>query len=197
MNSKSDVNRRVLAIQAKKKRHKPNKKKGKLAANAVPGSGGPVNSPVDPETTDADSAVLSNNVVVSGGCGGDSGSSSGTGAPAGKKQKSIKKKSSFTSTTNSEQENKFQEQQPAEVPPPSQQDLNRKFSNQGLPPRSSSNESDQSEVNSDYDEQELMTDYCFGGYHPVKIGDLYQGKLFGTDKQLYSALVSRLEGVVS
>ena len=29
MNSKSDVNRRVLAIQAKKKRHKPGKRKGK------------------------------------------------------------------------------------------------------------------------------------------------------------------------
>lgn len=36
MNSSAkDVNRRVLAIQAKKKRHKPNKKKDKPAANSL------------------------------------------------------------------------------------------------------------------------------------------------------------------
>lgn len=40
MNSKSDVNRRVLAIQAKKKRHKGNKKRGKQQANGGGGGGG-------------------------------------------------------------------------------------------------------------------------------------------------------------
>lgn len=39
MNSKSDVNRRVLVIQAKKKRHKPNKKKAKGQVDEWGGEG--------------------------------------------------------------------------------------------------------------------------------------------------------------
>lgn len=48
MNSKSDVNRRVLAIQAKKKRHKGNKKRGKQQTNGG-GNGGapPVTNQID------------------------------------------------------------------------------------------------------------------------------------------------------
>lgn len=214
MNSKSDVNRRVLVIQAKKKRHKPNKKKNKTAANNAVvsggGGGGPANLP--DQETGADSIVSSNiendapiiecelscDVKLRGEEGykddavGSSGSSSttgGTAPPAGKKQKSIKNKvtasSSFT-TTNSENSLNFSMQK-------NQMDLNMKLGklNSAPPPHSSSNDSNQSEVNSDFDEeQELEEDYCFGGYHPVKIGDLYHGKLFGFDKQccLFSSL---------
>lgn len=198
MNSKSDVNRRVLAIQAKKKRHKPNnKKKNKTAAaanNAVSGVGGPVNSPN--QETGADSIIENASVIdCESSCDvklrnykddavGSSGSSSttgGTAPPAGKKQKSTKKKvpasSSFT-TTNSENSLNFAIQKSQMEP-----HLNLAKLNSAPPPRSSSNDSNQSELNSEYDEQELEEDYCFGGYHPVKIGDLYQGKLFGSDKQ--------------
>lgn len=97
MNSKKDVNRRVLAIKAKKKRHKPGKRKGK---NEEHGS-----------TANRDT---------------------------------------------------------------------RSYSNKVDPCHSSSNETiedDEDEYfSSDEEEQEDPMDYCKGGYHPVRIGDCFQGR---------------------
>nr|CAD7401739.1 unnamed protein product [Timema cristinae] len=99
MNSKTDVNRRVLAIKAKKKRHKPGKRKGK---NEEHGS-----------------------------------------------------------------------------------TLNRD-SNKVDPCHSSSNETieddDDEYFSSDEEEQEDPEDYCKGGYHPVRIGDFFQGRYHVTRK---------------
>lgn len=102
MNAYKDVNRRVLAIQAKKKRHKPGKRKPKVEENR--------------------------------------------------------------STT------------PKEKP----------FFNKTEPSTSSSNETieeDEDEpYTSDEEEQEDSTDYCKGGYHPVKIGDLFLSRYHVTRK---------------
>lgn len=107
MSSKSDVNRRVLAIQAKKKRHKPGKKKGK---NEEHGGG------------------------------------QGTG------NNGIR--------------------------------VNRN-SNRLEPSHSSSNETiedDDEQFTSEEEEQEDSSDYCKGGYHPVKIGDLFLSRYHVTRK---------------
>lgn len=103
MSSKSDVNRRVLAIQAKKKRHKPGKKKGKCED---------------------------------------------------------------TSNSNNGQ-------------------IRVKNSNKLEPSHSSSNETIEDEdeqFSSDDEEQEDSSDYCKGGYHPVRIGDLFQSRYHVTRK---------------
>lgn len=108
MSSKSDVNRRVLAIQAKKKRHKPNKKKGKTEEHG----------------------------------GGGGGQSTGNG--------------------------------------------NRNTNNRLEPCHSSSNETVEDNEDEPYtseeEEQEDSSDYCKGGYHPVKIGDIFQSRYFVTRK---------------
>ncbi|XP_063235481.1 SRSF protein kinase 3 [Bacillus rossius redtenbacheri] len=98
MNSKLDVNRRVLAIKAKKRRHKPGKRKGKNEEHGM--------------------AVRPN-------------------------------------------------------------------SNKGEPCNSSSNETiedDNDFFSSEEEEQEDPTDYRKGGYHPVKIGDFFQGRYHVTRK---------------
>ena len=44
-------------------------------------------------------------------------------------------------------------------------------------------ESDQSKTEaSEFEEQEDPKDYCIGGYHPVTIGDIYNGRYFVTRK---------------
>lgn len=101
MNSHKDANRRILAIQAKKKRHKPGKKKSK---NEELGS-----------TTPKDKSYLNKM---------DAGNSS---------------------------------------------------SNETI-------EDDDGLYTSDEEEQEDSTDYCKGGYHPVKIGDLFQSRYHVTRK---------------
>lgn len=105
MSSKSDVNRRVAAIQAKKKRHKPAKKKGKTSEEQV---------------------------------------------------------QSGSYNQGSNRQNRLE------------------------PCHSSSNETvednDDDLYTSEEEEQEDSTDYCKGGYHPVKIGDIFQGRYFVTRK---------------
>ncbi|CAG9767834.1 unnamed protein product [Ceutorhynchus assimilis] len=99
MSSKVDVNRRILAIQAKKKRHKPNKKKGK------------------------------------------------------------------NDNMNGHGENRIR--------------------SKNEPSHSSSNETIEdpdTPYTSDEEEQEDSTDYQKGGYHPVKIGDLFLGRYHVTRK---------------
>lgn len=111
--AKSDVNRRVLAIQAKKKRHKPGKKKGK-------------------------SDEMNN------GQQGGGGNSGGTGAGN-----------------------------------------NRNNAARFEPSHSSSNETIEDAddpYSSEEEEQEDSTDYRYGGYHPVKIGDLFFARYHVTRK---------------
>lgn len=129
MSAKTDVNRRVLAIQAKKKRHKPSKRKGK---------------------------------------GNSQGESDAPGAQCSK-----------TPTTRQEQGSGFY-QDPSAHRPHSTDNGNR------LEPRhSSSNESvegDDEMYSSEDEEQENSHDYCKGGYHPVKIGDLFLNRYHVTRK---------------
>lgn len=105
MSSKSDVNRRVLAIQAKKKRHKLGKKKNREEEHGAGGQGNGVRT------------------------------------------------------------------QP---------------SNRLEPTHSSSNETieedDDVPYMSDEEEQEDSADYCKGGYHPVRIGDLFLSRYHVTRK---------------
>lgn len=172
MNSKADVNRRVLAIQAKKKRHKPNKKKCKpngIATNQASGaaaivpspSAGPVISdeaPLSPKATtsgarqqhppppSAPSTSSERNDVANADSILNAYNQQGTASSA------------TSATHNSNTMKKFNK--PADI----------------HPPRSSSNESEDSQLNSEEEEQELREDYCKGGYHPVNIGDLFQGR---------------------
>ncbi|OAD53514.1 SRSF protein kinase 1 [Eufriesea mexicana] len=123
MSAKTDVNRRVLAIQAKKKRHKPSKRKGKG------------NTQDESETSGA--------------------------------------QCSKASTTQQGQGSGFYQDASAQRP---------YFSDNG---NSSSNETmeDGDEVySSEEEEQEDSSDYCKGGYHPVKIGDLFLNRYHVTRK---------------
>lgn len=250
MNAKADVNRRVLAIQAKKKRHKPNKKKGKPnglvssgsgssdQSNNTPGPGSETavtvasgnsnnsgnggdniceidgsssvpNSPQSPLTSiyeedlklqknigfnsmsleqaitmtkktiynlqtsvPAEGLQLQNNSDGSnnsGGIGGGGGNSEKNKSIAGSQATPSSGAGSSAASTNTMEQwismaKKFDKKFG---------DNNKEFQ---YPPRSSSNESDESELNSENDEQEPKEDYCKGGYHPVNIGDLFQGR---------------------
>ncbi|XP_059615305.1 SRSF protein kinase 1 [Phlebotomus argentipes] len=126
MNSKSDVNRRVLVIQAKKKRHKPNKKKAKGQVE-------------------------------------DFGGESNTGAPQGADRASPVETDLATASP----------------------DTVSTFNHHAEPSHSSSNETIEDfdkMYTSEEEEQESREDYCKGGYHPVKIGDLFQERYHVTRK---------------
>lgn len=130
MSAKTDVNRRVLAIQAKKKRHKPSKRKGKANSQG-----------------DQDSAQSSK------------GPRSGQEAAAASVEY-------FDART--------------------QRIFVGDHNGTRLEPcHSSSNETieDDDEVfSSEDEEQEDSSDYCKGGYHPVKIGDLFLNRYHVTRK---------------
>ncbi|XP_050573569.1 SRSF protein kinase 3 isoform X1 [Bombus affinis] len=129
MSAKTDVNRRVLAIQAKKKRHKPSKRKGK---------------------------------------GNVQDESEASGAQCSK-----------ASATQQGQGSGFYQDASAQRPYSSDN------GNRLEPCHSSSNETmeDGDEVYSSEDEeQEDSSDYCKGGYHPVKIGDLFLNRYHVTRK---------------
>lgn len=57
MSSKSDVNRRVLAIQAKKKRHKAGKKKGKIEEKNCQGGGNQNNTRLEPSHSSSNETI--------------------------------------------------------------------------------------------------------------------------------------------
>ncbi|XP_023036909.1 SRSF protein kinase 3 [Drosophila willistoni] len=179
MNSKADVNRRVLAIQAKKKRHKNNKKRGKqqngngsnpLQEHQPQSQSQSQNVPAATENSNnsqlQSELLLDSNVV---------------------KASSLNNATASTSSGESgntpDTLNHYQYQPPsaaaaavaAQSKSNSNSNKNQIMHNQ-QPPRSSSNDSDESEMNSENEEQELKEDYCKGGYHPVNIGDLFQGR---------------------
>ncbi|XP_060660699.1 LOW QUALITY PROTEIN: SRSF protein kinase 1 [Drosophila nasuta] len=179
MNSKADVNRRVLAIQAKKKRHKNNKKRGKQNGAAAPvadnqqqqqqqqqpqqqqhrsGDNCTAAAPENANNSHIEgiTSKLQLHANIAGGVG-EAGNSKAAG--------SLSNATASTSSGGSDNTSDAQ----------SQSKMKNNIYNQ-QPPRSSSNESDESEMNSENEEQELKEDYCKGGYHPVNIGDLFQGR---------------------
>lgn len=262
MNNKADVNRRVLAIQAKKKRHKTNKKRGK--ANGVAGAhsqhlqqnqqhyeandenssppdisidnhledGGLQSPDFVTDVCDISSKILKPYCVAPSSSGSNSlaDNTTATGSSntldevnfINKSAKSSKKSSetkesrirshpnddndyeedyrqqssqNYATESRNNDDSTYYQSQPYKNNAVSYvdntkkvQDNPKKFLQKCLlqqdqkqlqqyvcPPRSSSNDSEESEVNSENDEQELKEDYCKGGYHPVNIGDLFQG----------------------
>ncbi|XP_058801193.1 SRSF protein kinase 3 [Phymastichus coffea] len=147
MNSKSDVNRRVLAIQAKKKRHKPSKRKGK---------GSSIVTPANNANYDATNEAASNR----------------------------ERPQDNLSDIQVQVQNK-----PQQEPKSLSQDTSYRYSGGNgsrlEPCHSSSNETieDEDEMfSSEDDEQEDSSDYCKGGYHPVKIGDFFLNRYHVTRK---------------
>ncbi|XP_053967405.1 SRSF protein kinase 3 [Anastrepha ludens] len=227
MNTKADVNRRVLAIQAKKKRHKPNKKRGKpngVAAGTGGGSGGggqtpgnsnnsnqggaPPTSPISPEceinpkmsksfsgapstsgtgslTANTPATGSANNlddIAYMKGAANNAGSI-GVGIIGGGKKYSANYQQQLSQQQQNQQQQKcmnnmhLQQQQFQNLQQHQYDDTQHQLHQQyQYPPRSSSNDSEDSELNSENEEQELKEDYCKGGYHPVNIGDLFQGR---------------------
>ncbi|XP_030557923.1 SRSF protein kinase 3 [Drosophila novamexicana] len=182
MNSKADVNRRVLAIQAKKKRHRNNKKRGKQnAANGAPVQENQQQQQQQqpqqqqqqhrsgdncamPATSAAPAPENANNSHTEGASKFELHVGSAGGAV---NSKSVASFSNATASTSSGSGN---------TPDTQSQSKSKNSMHNQQPPRSSSNESEESEMNSENEEQELKEDYCKGGYHPVNIGDLFQGR---------------------
>lgn len=248
MNSKSDVNRRVLAIQAKKKRHKGHKKRGKQQTNSGAGMGSVPHS--------SDAAQMNNNLDNIEICGGSNlakpnmslkAITTAGSQPSNAVNKTSAKVESVKLLTNENnpahfmydealdlQEKTVLEKESGKASKPVTQhcpqniqnsifknrqqdddengdldldvdedDDDNELTEAGMDDNLSlnnismnvvdkplpdpylgtpSNESDEdedgeeeSEVNSENEEQELKKDYRKGGYHPVNIGDLFQG----------------------
>ncbi|EFN88905.1 SRSF protein kinase 3 isoform X2 [Harpegnathos saltator] len=127
MSAKIDVNRRVLAIKAKKKRHKPSKRKGKTNSQGE---------------QDAQPSKGPRGQVAATAAGYSEGATA-------------------------------------------QRSYSNDHGNRLEQCHSSSNETieDDDEVfSSEDEEQEDSSDYCKGGYHPVKIGDLFLNRYHVTRK---------------
>ncbi|XP_076285866.1 SR splicing factor protein kinase isoform X1 [Lasioglossum baleicum] len=159
MSAKTDVNRRVLAIQAKKKRHKPSKRKGKGNSQGESETPGAQCSkaPATPQEKPISDFYLGKSWTAEG-KGNSQGESETSGAQCSKAsgiQEQFRVNSDF-------------------------------YLCKRLDPRhSSSNETiedDDELYSSDDEEQEDSSDYCKGGYHPVKIGDLFLNRYHVTRK---------------
>ncbi|XP_014225671.1 SRSF protein kinase 3 isoform X2 [Trichogramma pretiosum] len=152
MNSKSDVNRRVLAIQAKKKRHKTGKRKGK------PGP------PPGAASAAAATATASSN--------------QNTNQDNAADQTNVDKNQTSREGQTNNSFNKDNATDPAKYWTGN--------GNRMEPSHSSSNETIEDEeedmFSSEDDEQEDSHDYCKGGYHPVRIGDLFLNRYHVTRK---------------
>ncbi|KAH8275595.1 hypothetical protein KR026_011334 [Drosophila bipectinata] len=175
MNSKADVNRRVLTIQAKKKRHKNNKKRGKQNGNASQEQQPPQHPNPNPNSGPS-APDNANNSHVEMLHAGNAGNKSNASAKA---SASFSKATGNVSTSSGGSASTTDQYQPPAPPPKAnqkQQKQNQQQQQQQQPPRSSSNDSYESELASENEEQELKEDYCKGGYHPVNIGDLFQGR---------------------
>lgn len=159
--STKDINRRVMAIQAKKKRHKSNKKNGKLNANLL-------------TTSDNNSSKTVNTTIRSNRNANQQQNNTTSTATT---TTTITTASNISATSN--------------TTAPSTITNNVSLTNQIPenmyldPSNSSSNETsaDHDETyTSEDEEQESREDYCKGGYHPVKIGDLFLNRYHVTRK---------------
>lgn len=197
MNAKKDINRRVQVIQAKKKRHKANKKKGRtttapngpvVASNATSGIAVTALSPVvenenfmfdpDGKNNSADDSI--DNTTTTNATTTTTTTTSVAAAAATTKNannilnsiqdiNSAHCKEITYSTVNHHQGPQLQQ--------PEIKSLD--------PSNSSSNETigeHEDLYTSEDEEQENREDYCKGGYHPVKIGDLFLNRYHVTRK---------------
>lgn len=191
MNAKKDINRRVQVIQAKKKRHKANKKKGRTTTatngpNATSGTAVNALSPVvenenflfdpDGKNSNADDSIDNTNTTAAA----TTTTSTTTSATTTTKNannilnsiqdmNSAQYKEITYSTVNHHQGPQLQQ--------PEIKSLD--------PSNSSSNETigeHEDLYTSEDEEQENREDYCKGGYHPVKIGDLFLNRYHVTRK---------------
>lgn len=122
MSSKGDINRRVLAIQAKKKRKNPKRGRKGRGGDATVGASGNTTTPMRPGGTPVSARDARNTQPRSDVCPNEPGDQ--MGAPSGDEE----------------------EEEEEEI------------------------------LGSDDDEQEDPKDYVKGGYHPVKIGDLFHNR---------------------
>lgn len=155
MNTKQDINRRVMAIQAKKKRHKSNKKNGKINANLLADniSKTSATNRANRNINQTNQSTTTTNTTQTTTTSNNSNSTSTTTTTANN-----------LATINSTQQEIIY--------------LN--------PSNSSSNETNSGDHDEPYtsedEEQESREDYCKGGYHPVKIGDLFLNRYHVTRK---------------
>ncbi|XP_031630955.1 SRSF protein kinase 3 [Contarinia nasturtii] len=183
MNAKKDINRRVQVIQAKKKRHKANKKKGRNVATTVPVTTNTIatanNTVISATTTtpltDNEKDMFDSNVNDSVNSVHDETIDNGITNIANSILNNIENINSLLgkeitySTVNHHQEPQLQQ--------PEVKSLD--------PSNSSSNETigeHEDLYTSEDEEQENREDYCKGGYHPVKIGDLFLNRYHVTRK---------------
>lgn len=188
MNTKKDINRRVQVIQAKKKRHKANKKKGRAAVNGPAAvntattPANPANSATTTTTTtptnalepgvDNEQDVFDENIKSTDETEPiDNSITNNANNTLNNLQdiSSIQFKEITYSTVNHHQGPQLQQ--------PEIKSLD--------PSNSSSNETigeHEDLYTSEDEEQENREDYCKGGYHPVKIGDLFLNRYHVTRK---------------
>lgn len=176
MNSKKDINRRVQVLQAKKKRHKGNKKKGRpqgLNALATVNNNSTVTitdtstpiastiSPIKP-TTDSIATTTAENECNTITTGSSLATTYATTINYINNCPLVNVLPSMNSLMNCNDAAMIQDAKSLD------------------PSNSSSNETvggEQDELyTSEDEEQENREDYCKGGYHPVKIGDLFQNR---------------------
>lgn len=149
MSAKTDVNRRVLAIQAKKKRHKPSKRKGKANSQGEQDAQSSKGQQRASDQVAATATTTANTTATT-----------------------------ITTTTTTTTTTTPTTYEYASDGPYKQRAYN---SDNGT---SSSNETieDDDAFSTEDEEQEDSSDYCKGGYHPVKIGDLFLNRYHVTRK---------------
>lgn len=189
MNAKKDINRRVQVIQAKKKRHKANKKKGRAAVNVpnvVNASAANQQTPAATTSTTTATAITTNIIALESTVA----ETENVVFDANLKNTDVSQpfvSSSISNNTN-DTLNNIQElkeitystvnhHQGPQLQQPEIKSLD--------PSNSSSNETigeHEDLYTSEDEEQENREDYCKGGYHPVKIGDLFLNRYHVTRK---------------
>lgn len=190
MNSKKDINRRVQVLQAKKKRHRANKKKGKPQVATQPTTAAAAATETTAEaaaaatetttaavetttTTTTTNAPTTNNVVVDVDASDRSNNESAAPDISDSQTNTITTNTTNTINTTSDMNNY------------NLSNINHELNNALQDNKSSSTETigDRDELyTSEDEEQENREDYCKGGYHPVKIGDLFLNRYHVTRK---------------
>lgn len=170
MNTKKDINRRVQVLQAKKKRHRPNKKKGKPQA-------------INQQQTQQKQPSV-NEVAAS-----DSENEN--------ENENVASPDRVKNVVDVSDNNIHDSTAPNMIKTIDSDDINNSsiYAYDPLPldkknldaSNSSSNETiggerDEILYTSEDEEQENREDYCKGGYHPVKIGDLFLNRYHVTRK---------------
>lgn len=179
MNAKKDINRRVQVIQAKKKRHKANKKKGRTSVNGPAAVNVAATTPpdtvnaVDPDPAgdtekdvfDANDVKLNNTEEI------DTSITNNAENTLNNLQdiNSIQFKDVTYSTVNHLQGPQLQQPEIKSLDPSNSSSNGTIGEHEDL-------------YTSEDEEQENREDYCKGGYHPVKIGDLFLNRYHVTRK---------------